>query len=142
MAYNSATRVFARQLLASQLRASIAMTISKGKSWADIQAAPPLSPETQTWVDKQEANMTVFTANGSPLTPLTEGTHQRADDSYFEVYWQGTNTSYAGWYWMNFEYTGDSLVPDYGDNKNHGPYNTCAAAARAGWANDPEASDA
>ena len=74
--------------------------------------------------------------------PLTEGTHQRCDDSYFEVYWQGTGTNYAGWYWMNFQYFDgqqEFVEADGTEATNHGPYLTQTAAAYAGWADDPEA---
>lgn len=75
---------------------------------------------------------------------LCEGTHQRVDGSYFEVLWisNQSDLNEAGWYWWNFTRVdeGTCIQRDY--HELHGPYLTQAAAARAGWANDPEASDA
>jgi len=69
------------------------------------------------------------TANGCWATPLTEGIHQRCDDSFFFV---GDLAPHEGWYWENFQYVGDEPEPA---SQRNGPFATAADAARAGWMN-------
>ena len=60
--------------------------------------------------------------NGSPFMPLTVGIHQRCDDSYFKVWFDGVS---FWWYDLNED-----------GSPQNGPYSTAEIAAENGWAND------
>lgn len=65
--------------------------------------------------------------------PLTLGVHQRADDSYFNVYWDDYSEGVkAGYYWCPCDEDGEWLQGEWID----GPYATIEAAAENGWYNE------
>lgn len=70
------------------------------------------------------------TANGGPFTPLTEGLHQRCNDSYFVVYFNSVEPGVVeGYYWCNADVDGE-----WDGDWISGPYSTVTDAAEAGWA--------